>query len=372
MKKSYHKNQRKLGLKIGALGLTFALLLSGCAGSSAEHATMTKSMSNRANYDQVSYADNAKYEADAPEMYENGVEFAGTNMKADANTSAEQVSESAATTDRKLIRTINMDVETKTFDELIDSVETQVRNCRGYIEQSNIYNGNYNAGYRNSKPIRNANLTIRVPSDQMDFFLGQISGISNVTRKSESQDDVTLNYVDLKSHKEALMVEQKRLLDIMEKTQYVDELISLESRLSELRYQIESMESQLRTFDNKVDYATLYLNVTEVEELTPVEEETATQRMSRGFADSMKTVQEGLVDFGVGFVVNLPFIVIFLVVCFAFVMFIIGIVKFCLNADERKKKKALKKAKKAQKNAAKNQDQNGRDQIGQNQNDQNQ
>ena len=54
------------------------------------------------------------------------------------------------------------------------------------------------------------------------------------------------------------------------------------------------------------------------------------------------------------------------------IMFIIGIVKFCLNADERKKKKALKKAKKAQKNAAKNQDQNGQNQNGQNQNDQNQ
>lgn len=349
------KNQNKKGnlrWKIGAVGAAFLLCLSGCSSGTKRSADSMKavtSMAKSEDYNAAEYADDISYEeASAGDMYY------GNGMTGNTNSTAEQVTPGGVETNRKLIRTINMDVETKTFDELIASVEEQVRNVQGYIEQSNIYNGNYNRnGYKNTSTVRNANITIRVPSNQMDSFLSQLGGISNVVRRSESQEDVTLNYVDLKSHKEALLVEQQRLLELMEKTQYVDELITLESRLSELRYQIESMESQLRTFDNKVDYATLYLNVTEVEELTPVQEETATERMSRGFTESLKTVKEGFVDFGVGLVVNLPFIIVFLLICFAIVMFIIGIVKFCLGSAERKKRKALKKEKKAMEKAEK-------------------
>ena len=95
---------------------------------------------------------------------------------------------------------------------------------------------------------------------------------------------------------------------------------------------------------------------TEVEELTPVEEETATERMSRGFGESMKKVKNGFVDFGVAFVVNLPFIIVFLGITIAIIMIVLGIVKFCMNGEERKKRKALKKEKKAMKKNEKNDD----------------
>ena len=67
-------------------------------------------------------------------------------------------------------------------------------------------------------------------------------------------------------------------------------IITLEDRMSTVRYQLESMESQLRTYDNMVDYSTVHMNIQEVKELTPVieEEETAWERFVNGFKESLK------------------------------------------------------------------------------------
>ena len=69
---------------------------------------------------------------------------------------------------------------------------------------------------------------------------------------------MTLQYVDLESHKKALTTEQDRLIELMEQAETVEDIITIEGRLSEVRYQLESMESQLRTYDNKIDYSTVY------------------------------------------------------------------------------------------------------------------
>mgnify|MGYP002226154573 CR=1 FL=1 len=85
---------------------------------------------------------------------------------------------------------------------------------------------------------------------------------------------MTLTYVDLQSHRDALQTEQERLLQLLEQAESIEDIITIEQRLSDVRYQLESMESQLRSYDNQVDYSTVYLYIDEVEVYTPVEEET--------------------------------------------------------------------------------------------------
>ncbi len=115
------------------------------------------------------------------------------------------------------------------------------------------------------------------------MFLSQVAENGNITSRSEQETDVTLDYVDLDSHKAVLLAEQERLLSFLEQAETVEEMIMLESRLSEVRYQIESMERQLRTYDNQVEYSTVYLSITEVVELTPVpvRQQTTWERIGR-------------------------------------------------------------------------------------------
>lgn len=211
---------------------------------------------------------------------------------------------------RKLIRNVNLEVETETFDDLLSTVRKRTELFGGYIEESYTYNGSSYSGNR----LRNANLTIRIPAEHLDEFLENVAEVSNVISRNESVTDVTLQYVDMESHKKALLAEQERLLDLLTRAESIEDIISLEERLSEVRYQLESMESQLRVLENQVSYSTVYLYVNEVVKLTPVKEQSAWEKISTGFVNSLYDVGNEFADFGIGFLIDLPYIIVWAVI----------------------------------------------------------
>ena len=307
-----------------SLFLTCALLLSGCgAGSKSDsYAMATTEMAEEAAYDYAT--DDIYLNETASYAEEAEVETA----EAGSGNSEIQVKD----TSRKLIKNVNMEVETEEFDVLMVTITEKTESFGGYVESSYTYNGsNY---YGNSS--RNASLTLRIPAEKLPAFLSAVAECSNVISKNESVTDVTLQYVDMKSHKEALETEQARLIELLEQAESVEDIITIESRLSEVRYQIESMESQLRTMDNQVSYSTVYLNVNEVKKLTPVKEQTTWEKISTGFMDSLEGVGRGIKNFFIGLIVNLPYLVVWAVVITLIVLFI------KLIRKARKKRKAAK------------------------------
>ncbi len=263
------------------------------------------------------------------EIYTNGAE---AKMQESGEADAGGEGAESYTAQRKLIKNVNLQVETENFDELLANVEEKTRKAGGYIEQSYTYNGSsyYGGG------TRNASLNIRIPAEQLDAFLSAVSEVSNVITQNESVTDVTLQYVDLESHKKALLAEQDRLLELLDVAETIEDIISLESRLSEVRYQIESMESQLRTMDNQVSYSTIELYIDEVEKLTPVKEQTVWQKISVGFSNSLHNVGNGLLNFGIGLIISLPYLMLWAVI-------ILIIVLICVIIIKTSRKKAQKK-----------------------------
>ena len=235
--------------------------------------------------------------------------------------------ETAATADRKLIKTVNMDVETREYDKLLSAVENKVTELGGYIESLDAYNGSTYYSYRST---RNANLTIRIPKDRLEEFQNTVSELGNVTSRSEN----------LQSHRDALRTEQERLLQLLEQAESVEDIITIEQRLSDVRYQLESMESQLRSYDNRVDYSTVYLYIDEVEVYTPVEEETVWERISTGFVDSLKNIGEGLKEAAIWFVIHIPYLVIWAIVIAIIILILKKIKKRTkrIRAEEQKRK----------------------------------
>ncbi|MDE6203910.1 MAG: DUF4349 domain-containing protein, partial [Lachnospiraceae bacterium] len=232
---------------------------------------------------------------------------------------------------RKLIRNVSLDVETENFDELLVSVGSRTTDTGGYIEESYTYNGS--SYYGNAR--KSADLTIRIPAGRLDGFLSAVSEVSNVISRNENVTDVTLQYVDMESRKKALEAEHERLLELLAKAENVEDIIAIESRLSEVRYQMESMESQLRTLDNQVSYSTVNLHISEVEKLTPVKEQNPGERIAAGFLGSLSNIGKGLSDFGIGFLINLPYVVFAAAVVLA-VLAVVGLIV-------RKRKKGQEK-----------------------------
>lgn len=232
-------------------------------------------------------------------------------------------------TDRKLIREVSMEVETEQYDGLIQTVEEQVAALGGYIESSYASGGGRNGG------TRYVEISARIPKEKMDAFITAVEGVSSVRNKRETVEDVTLQYVDLESHKKALQTEQNRLLELLGQAESVEDIITIESRLSEVRYQLESMESQLRTFDNKIDYSTIYLSVSEVLRLTPADGEKLSvwERMRTGFSENLYRLGIDLQDMAIGFVVNLPYLTVWLIV----ILVVLGIVLLFRKQNRRKR-----------------------------------
>ncbi|MDD3660060.1 MAG: DUF4349 domain-containing protein [Lachnospiraceae bacterium] len=238
-------------------------------------------------------------------------------------------------TNRKLIKNVNMNVETQEFNAVLSTVRNKVSTLGGYIESMNIGEN----GYSTTDTTRYANVTARIPADQMDGFVENVETISNMISKSETVQDVTLQYVDIESHKKMLLAEQDSLLRLLEKAETIEDIITIESRLSEVRYQIESMESQLRTYDNQIDYSTVYLYITEVERLTPPEEKEIGDRISIGFWENVYKVQEGLKEFVIRVIINIPYIIVLLAV--ALILFILARIIIKIERRSLKKRQSV-------------------------------
>ncbi len=291
----------KKRLQVLVFTTLLALSLTACGGASM---------------DSASSSPEAMYETVTEEYYDAEMGFSNGSSSVEVTEEASG-SQNTMQTERKLIKTVDMSVETKEYDNLLAAVENKVKFLGGYIENMETYNGSAYSNYRSS---RNANMTLRIPQESLDVFLEEISTISNVVRHSENVDDVTLKYVDLSSHKEVLQAEQDRLLKLIEQAETIEDIITLENRLSDIRYQIESMESQLRTYDNKVTYSTVYLYIDEVKELTPVAEETVWERITGGFAESIADIVYNITEAFIWFVVSIPYLLIWAVVIIVVVM----------------------------------------------------
>jgi len=244
---------------------------------------------------------------------------------------APEVNESA-TSQRKLIKTVELSVETKAYDDLMVSLEAQIEELGGYIESLNAYNGSYYSGRTN----RSASITARIPAEKLDGFVKQMGEEANIVDRNESVEDVTLQYVDLDSHTRMLEEEQERLLELLENAETIEDIITIEGRLSEVKYQLESMKSQLRTFDNKVTYSTVHIYIDEVKELTPVVEQTAGERIAEGFAESLHDIGEGFKEFFIGFVINIPYIIVWAVILAIIAFVVIKVVKIIEKHSARK------------------------------------
>lgn len=219
-------------------------------------------------------------------------------------------SASTAAADQKLIKRVNIDAETEDLETLLPQITNKVGELGGYIEHQELYNGSVYSSSRR----RNVNMTIRIPADRLGEFTAQIEGASNVVNYSESAEDVTLQYVDTESRITALEVEQERLLELLSKADNMSDLLEIEARLTDVRYELESYSSQLRTLENKVSYATVYLYINQVKVYTEVEPQTVWQRIGSGFSENLTDIGEDLTNFFVWIVTFSPQLIFWAVV----------------------------------------------------------
>ncbi|MFT4147039.1 MAG: DUF4349 domain-containing protein [Mobilitalea sp.] len=234
----------------------------------------------------------------------------GSNVDGGALSSTIPTGETSVQSQDKIIKTFYMDVETQEFDSLVTKINYDIKRLNGYVEKSNLKG----KGYYNNESVRSGSIIARIPSDQVDEFITTVSENenANVVSQEESSKNVSLEYIEAESHLETLKIEQERLFAILEKEESLDNIITLESRLSSIRYELQDYETKIRYYDNQVSYSTVTINLQEVRKLTIISEEkpSVASRIKNGFGDTIYNLSEGGKNFFVWFIVNLPYLVI--------------------------------------------------------------
>lgn len=226
---------------------------------------------------------------------------------ANENITPEVENTSNLPTGQKLIQTVTMTAETENLDPVLDEIDASITQLKGYVESANIQNG---SAY-NGETYRRATMTVRIPSKDLDAFLNKVEGVASIVSSQRQVEDVTLNYVATESRIKALQAEEARLLELVAKASSLSELLTMEKRLTEVRTELEKVTSSLKAMENKVDYATIRLTISEVKvvvEETP-EEKTPWERISTGFVDSLAAVGNFFVELFVFLIVALPYLV---------------------------------------------------------------
>ncbi len=230
---------------------------------------------------------------------ENGIFYT-----ADSSVSAETDEKPASgetKSEEKIIKTVDLRIQTKEYDAYIAALNSNVTANGGYVESSESDMG----GYYDSN--RYSTYTVRIPSDKLDAFLLSAGENGKIVNKSESQKNVTLDYVDLESRISAYKTERETLTALLEKAASLENVLSIQERLSEVNYEIESYTAQLRVLENRVSYSTVTMHISEVERVSD-DKPTLWSRIKDRFADNLDDLFDGLGDMVVDIIGGLPII----------------------------------------------------------------
>lgn len=269
------------------LALVLCLCLAACGDGGRNSAGPSLAASNDVQF----FDSDAMSEpgwAETPEVY-------GTEDVPDASQPAQA--------NAKMVYTADLSLETKTFDSAAAALEQIVEDLGGYFEnQCRDQSGSY----------RSLTATIRVPADAFQAFLDQAGQTAHVTRQEKSGVSISEAYYDTESRLVTQRTKLERLQALLSKAEAMEDIISLESAISDTELQIERLTGSLRKYDSLVDYATVTLYLREVYRLSTDQETPKTfgERLGSAFADGWQRGVEGLEDFAVGLARNWVTVVI--------------------------------------------------------------
>ena len=304
--------------RISALLLAMMMLLSLCAcGSSRSSAGKSSAQTETGAYSYNSSYDVAEEAMPMAMMdYDGDYGFSAVETSAaaygnDAGSGAGS-SDAPAENPDKIIYSSDVTVETTQFDETIGKISGLVEEYGGWIESSSVSGSNYYQKSRGSASTRDASYTLRIPSGRFQELMDGLSGLGNIPYSHIYTENVTSQYYDAQAHLKAYQTQETRLLEMMELAETVEDVIIIEDRLTELRYQIESLQSRLNNWDRRVSYSTISLTVKEVREYTPEEKVNPTfgEELAQALKDGLYNAGQFLKDLLVFLVEALPVLVL--------------------------------------------------------------
>ena len=222
--------------------------------------------------------------------------------------SAERSSSKEQPQQEKIIRSARIELSTREFEKDHAAILQALTQAGGRVQDTSLYN-NYGS-------LRTLYMTLRIPSDRLDQVINALKGVGRLVSFNESAEDVSEQYADMENRLKTQQTKMERLQVLLTKAETVEDLITVETSISDTQYEIDRLTGQLRGMDSKVDYSTL--NVT-LNELSPAQtsqdkEESLWERIKNGAAAAWDKFVYLLADFVVFLSIALPYLIILAIV----------------------------------------------------------
>ena len=234
---------------------------------------------------------------------ESAAEYAAGSAVAEENDAIQSSLSPQTGTDRKIVYTASMRMESTRFDDARAALLAAVEDCGGYLESTD-QSGSAKEG------SRWVSYTVRVPAVKYTAFLEQAGQAGSVLNLNESAQDITLEYVDVQARLESLESKKARLEALADKAETTADLLEIENQLTEVQYQLESYTRQMKVMDNQVDYCTVDISLREVATLTPTGVSFG-ERIADAFTGGWTAFAAFVQDAVVAIIYNLPLLIIF-------------------------------------------------------------
>lgn len=177
---------------------------------------------------------------------------------------------------RKLVKTGSLSLETRDLEKAEAGIAALVKSMGGYVSSS-------------SNSVAYLSMVIRVPQLKFEETMAGLKGEGKLKSRSESVEDVTLQYVDMASRIETKKILKERYTEYLKRAGKVDDLLSVEKALNEVIADLDSMEASFKALSDQISYATISVSV----DLPPE----ATASAQRSFLGGLAKVWDRFVGF---------------------------------------------------------------------------
>lgn len=157
----------------------------------------------------------------------------------------------------KIIRTANLELQVKKgrFDYSYERAVAVARDTAGYVSQSkSLATGNN---------IASGEMVMRIPARDFDAVILRLKRLGKVKSLDISSEDVSEEYVDLKSRLKHWRSQEVVMLDLMGKAKSISESITIQNSLSQIQMEIERISGRLKFLEDRTSYATIRLFMAE-------------------------------------------------------------------------------------------------------------
>lgn len=144
----------------------------------------------------------------------------------------------------------------------VESTKEEYNRLNGLLKKYEAYisSENENKGYDRV----NYNVSIKVPPQNFDPLIADITKDKKLDNRWVNTDDVTSRYYDLQSRIENKQKLEERYQEILKQATKISDILEVERNLNQVRSEIESLQGQFKLLNHQINYSTLDISFYEL------------------------------------------------------------------------------------------------------------